>query len=285
MSDFKRENRYTVIKHNQLTDSQSGHLKDFLLGEGVPTVKSVVIESDWPEYEPVWSMIERRMSGKPEHVGVIVAKKWLEGAPRAVSLINGSDLPDSAYLYLAPPASSDLAEATLQILKEAKDIPDGLYARAKHLSISAQSELAALREELAKEKERLQNLISLPGEGNTKITVNAAPVMKLMDERDQLKAEEKSLRQRLADAERRNAELQKVLSPFAKYAANAGWLPPFSVRCSKGLFAITSDDWQAVAALKPTESGASAAPAKPKCHWSCTGCDICGSAGHGNSWS
>lgn len=31
MSDFKRENRYTFIKHNQLTDSQSGHLKDFLL--------------------------------------------------------------------------------------------------------------------------------------------------------------------------------------------------------------------------------------------------------------
>jgi hypothetical protein len=63
--------------------------------------------------------------------------------------------------------------------------------------------------------------------------------------------------QRLADAERRNAELEKVLSPFANYAANAGWLPTFSVRTSKGLFDITSDDWQACAALKPTESGAS----------------------------
>jgi hypothetical protein len=36
------------------------------------------------------------------------------------------------------------------------------------------------------------------------------------------------------------------------------------------------------AALKPAE--APTHNAKPTCHWACTGCDICGSAGHGNSW-
>ena len=60
MEDFKREERYTVIKHNQLTDTQIGFLKDCIYGEGIPTVECVVIESDWPEYEHFWKMIEER---------------------------------------------------------------------------------------------------------------------------------------------------------------------------------------------------------------------------------
>lgn len=60
MKEFKREERYTVIKHNQLTDKQVQYLKDCIFGEGIPTVKCVVIESDWPEYEPVWDMLKTR---------------------------------------------------------------------------------------------------------------------------------------------------------------------------------------------------------------------------------
>lgn len=37
------------------------------------------------------------------------------------------------------------------------------------------------------------------------------------------------------------------------------------------------------AALKPAE--APTLKAKPTCRWACTGCNICGSAGHDNSWS
>ena len=69
MSDFKREVRYTVIKHNQLTDTQVGFLKNCIYGEGIPTVEAVVIESDWPEYEPVWKMIEDRVTGAPVEGG------------------------------------------------------------------------------------------------------------------------------------------------------------------------------------------------------------------------
>ena len=58
---FKREERYTVIKHNQLTDAQMQYLKDCIFGEGIPTVGCVVVESDWPEYETVWKMIEERV--------------------------------------------------------------------------------------------------------------------------------------------------------------------------------------------------------------------------------
>lgn len=60
MNEFKREERYTVIKHNQLTDKQKQYLKDCIFGEGIPTVECLVIESDWPEHEPVWSMLEKR---------------------------------------------------------------------------------------------------------------------------------------------------------------------------------------------------------------------------------
>jgi hypothetical protein len=51
MSDFKRERRYEVIK----------------LKTGKP-VDCLVIESDWPEYEIVWKMIEDRMALEPTGV-------------------------------------------------------------------------------------------------------------------------------------------------------------------------------------------------------------------------
>lgn len=60
MKDFKREERYTVIKHNQLTEAQMQYLKDCIYGEGIPTVECLVIESDWAEYEHYWKMIKAR---------------------------------------------------------------------------------------------------------------------------------------------------------------------------------------------------------------------------------
>ena len=69
MSNFKREDRYAVIKYSQLTEKQLGFLKNCIHGEGIPTVKAVVVESDWPEYEPVWKMIEDRVTGAPVEGG------------------------------------------------------------------------------------------------------------------------------------------------------------------------------------------------------------------------
>lgn len=65
MNEFSREDRYTVIKHSQLTKDQSKYMKDCILGEGIPTVESVVVEYDWPEYHLVWAMLAHRMAGKP----------------------------------------------------------------------------------------------------------------------------------------------------------------------------------------------------------------------------
>lgn len=71
MGKFYRESRYTVIKikdaSKHLTPSQFTALRDIefavSLGrakENKPPLTAVVVESDWPEYEMVWAMIEER---------------------------------------------------------------------------------------------------------------------------------------------------------------------------------------------------------------------------------
>lgn len=72
-SAFVRERRYYVIKNTDarefLTDAERAILQ--LLGDTIARCRrmtgrrefeSVVVESDWPEYEPTWRAIEARMS-------------------------------------------------------------------------------------------------------------------------------------------------------------------------------------------------------------------------------
>ena len=64
---FSREDRYTVIKHKDLSGVPRELLVELRLvldrlGEFTPERKYVVVEDDWPEYEPVWAMIEARMT-------------------------------------------------------------------------------------------------------------------------------------------------------------------------------------------------------------------------------
>ena len=69
---MEREFRYWVIKHTDvrkyLTNFETNILVDILsklegcrMQDGRKPLKSAVIESDWPEYEPVWKMIEDRV--------------------------------------------------------------------------------------------------------------------------------------------------------------------------------------------------------------------------------
>jgi hypothetical protein len=69
---FERERRYIVFKIkdlspqvlSDLTISEAGI--DALRGlDGKPPLRTLIIESDWPEYEPVWEEIQRRMEGRP----------------------------------------------------------------------------------------------------------------------------------------------------------------------------------------------------------------------------
>lgn len=59
-----RENRYIVIKQEDLGRLTNKERFEFnnLVGV-IGTVDAVVVESDWPEYEPTWQAIERRVDG------------------------------------------------------------------------------------------------------------------------------------------------------------------------------------------------------------------------------
>ena len=72
-SEFKREERYVVIKIKDLEfnspsgdkNKRSKELVEWISRNSLRTRECVVVESDWPEYHLVWAMIEHRMAGKP----------------------------------------------------------------------------------------------------------------------------------------------------------------------------------------------------------------------------
>lgn len=69
---FTRERRYLVLKLSDLRKYVSPNYLQQLMeleqtinaargGEGRPPLECAVVESDWPEYEPTWKAIERRV--------------------------------------------------------------------------------------------------------------------------------------------------------------------------------------------------------------------------------
>ena len=75
MSKFKREIRYEVFKWADLVLAVTPHeVKELIrlsdkvhmsrLEHRKGPLECAVVESDWPEYEVVWKMIEDRMSKK-----------------------------------------------------------------------------------------------------------------------------------------------------------------------------------------------------------------------------
>lgn len=65
MAQFEREERYIVIKRKHLAPYVEDDIRELLSDHGVETIECVVVESDWPEHEIVWGMIEARMTGRP----------------------------------------------------------------------------------------------------------------------------------------------------------------------------------------------------------------------------
>lgn len=72
MNAFIRQFRYTVLKdrdvHLALNKEERAELEALCLkvdkyraGVGRPTLICVVVEADWPEYEPTWDAIEKRV--------------------------------------------------------------------------------------------------------------------------------------------------------------------------------------------------------------------------------
>lgn len=110
-SAFVREPRYFVVK---LTDARK-HLSraewDTLrsLGStvacgrklaGKPLLQCVVVESDWPEYEPTWKAIEARMTGTARSFDRL--RYALEEAERTKNGARLADYADDIRALLPP---------------------------------------------------------------------------------------------------------------------------------------------------------------------------------------
>ena len=61
MTDFQREERFIVVKRKHLTPAQESELRNFLAENEIPTVESVVLESDKPYYEAGWKLVENNI--------------------------------------------------------------------------------------------------------------------------------------------------------------------------------------------------------------------------------
>ena len=89
-NEFKREDRYIVFKlsdvERYLTDADRAYLammkNEIDAGRDCankPPFKGLIVESDWPEYEPTWKAIEARVTGAqpaPIEQDTSVRKAW-----------------------------------------------------------------------------------------------------------------------------------------------------------------------------------------------------------------
>ncbi len=77
-AEFKREPRYVVFKINDIQkylddkyiadlDEIGATIATARRMEGKPPFNAVVVEQDWPEFEPTWAAIETRMTGQHTH--------------------------------------------------------------------------------------------------------------------------------------------------------------------------------------------------------------------------
>lgn len=64
MSDFKREERYIVVKLKDIDQEETEALREFIQSWQIPTRECVVVEPDWPNYEDTWQAIEDVANGK-----------------------------------------------------------------------------------------------------------------------------------------------------------------------------------------------------------------------------
>lgn len=130
--NFIREERYIVVKLKDLHCADANvsamhekALRDFLAENDIPTRECVVVESDWPEYETVWQMIEARVTGKTR---TLSRNDVLEEAAQLVDLLAlgypaSAEVTDVASGLGA--AAKAMAEIAAAAIRDRKDQTDG----------------------------------------------------------------------------------------------------------------------------------------------------------------
>ncbi len=85
-TEFRRETRYVVLKNadimqcltiNELIELRriQARVAEHRTAIGKPRLECVVVEKDWPEYEPTWKAIEARMMGSPKESALQTAAR------------------------------------------------------------------------------------------------------------------------------------------------------------------------------------------------------------------
>lgn len=85
MERQERQERYIILKLSDARKYMTGHDWDNLqkirnaivagrIKEGKKDLVAVVVESDWPEYEQVWKMIEDRVNNAPSRLAELKRK-------------------------------------------------------------------------------------------------------------------------------------------------------------------------------------------------------------------
>lgn len=131
---FERENRYIVIKRSDLKKVPVAYRSSmitpmFNLLPHLPNRECLVIESDWPEYEPVWQMIERRVTGNDipaaETMGYsVVGNRYMIALTQQEILDHSQSYAGCMFELVARSAldaqrlRADTAEAELKKLRE-----------------------------------------------------------------------------------------------------------------------------------------------------------------------
>lgn len=111
VSEFKREDRFIVLKRKDL--EALNHFQKAALAVALEKIQNhlparqyVVVESDWPEYEFVWEMIQARVEGKPNRITALEA----DNAKLKTSLIPDLRGRNKDLLTRAQKAEADLAQ-------------------------------------------------------------------------------------------------------------------------------------------------------------------------------
>ena len=130
--EFTREERYIVFKLSDLGNSLKGDEIRKLAEEyaeqrrlkGKEPLKCVVVESDWPEYEPTWKAIEARVTGAQPTPSIPEGWKLVPIEPTEKMINEGScasSLPGPRYI--SEDCAKQCWEYMLAAAPEAKPCP------------------------------------------------------------------------------------------------------------------------------------------------------------------
>lgn len=162
---FQREYRYIVIKRSDLQKVPVNYrsaLVDPMLSllSHLPRRECLVIEADWPEFEPTWAAIEARVTGKPveQHQVEPVPVLYYKALSGAECKPNGNaysvyfvPMPGHQPLYAhADPGEVERLRAENEKLREVIKHSDSNIQR-QSLRISNQSAQLAERDALLEE--------------------------------------------------------------------------------------------------------------------------------------